>query len=198
MQDGVLPADEERLGIVREETRRLSRMADGILELTRLERGAVPLRSEPLDLAEVVCAAIDAHGALVEAAGLTLTTDVAERVMVNGDCDRLTQAVGNLLANAVRYTPEGGMVHVALRADQDRAAVEIADTGVGIAPEDLERVFDRFWRASDARDRASGGLGIGLAIVREIVERHGGTVGATARESGGTVFTVRLPLLPRI
>ena len=198
MQDGVMPADEEHLGIVREETRRLSRMADGILELTRLERGSTPMHLQPLDLSTVVRTAIDAHGALVESAGLTITSDVADRVMVDGDRDRLTQAIGNLLANAVRYTPEGGLVHVALRTEFDRAVVEVADTGIGISPQDLGSVFGRFWRADDARDRSSGGLGIGLAIVKEIVERHGGTIGGASREGGGTVFSMRLPLRSRV
>lgn len=196
MQDGVYPADPEHLQIVRDETVRLSRLADGILELTRLERGSVPMHLAPLDFADPVRAAIDAHRILLEAAGLTVSENLVTGIRVNGDADRLTQAVGNLLSNAARYTPDGGTVTVTVRRDVDRAVLEVADTGIGIAQEDLERVFSRFWRADDARDRATGGLGIGLSVVREIVERHGGSVGAMRREGGGSVFAIRLPLSP--
>ncbi len=194
MQDGVLPMDEERLSIVRDETVRLARLADGILELTRLERGATPMRISRVDLAGPARAAVDSHRALFEACNLVLALDVTEGVWISGDPDRLQQAVGNLLSNAARYTPEGGRVAVAVRREDDQAVVEVSDTGVGIAEEDLPRVFQRFWRAGSARDRASGGLGIGLAVVKEIVERHGGTVGVSRRPGGGTTFALRFPL----
>jgi len=194
MQDGVLPADEERLGTVRDETRRLARLADGILELTRLERGTVEMEMAPVDLADVVSTAIDSHRMLIEAAALLLREDIERGLVVNGDRDRLTQAVGNLIANAARYTPEGGEVSVVTRRDGDRAVVEVADTGIGISEENLDKVFRRFWRADDARHRASGGLGIGLAVVREIAERHGGTVTVSRREGAGSVFAIALPL----
>ena len=194
MQDGVLPADDERLATVRDETVRLARLADGILELTRLERGTVPLGNEPLSLDEPVRAALDAHRVLIESCELEISEDLASGVRVRGDADRLTQAVGNLLSNAARYTPEGGRIELSLRAEGDRAVIRVADTGIGISEEDSERVFARFWRADTARDSSTGGLGIGLAIVKEIVERHGGVVAAQRRPGGGTVFTLRLPL----
>lgn len=194
MQDGVLPADEERLGTVRDETMRLARLADAILELTRLERGSLPFDMRRLDLSVPVRAAIDAHEALIECGELTLTTDVAEGLFVQGDADRLQQAIANLLSNAVRYTPAGGTVSVRLAVRGDRAALEISDSGIGIAEEDLGRVFQRFWRADNARARATGGLGIGLAVTREIVDRHCGTITAERRDEGGTRFTVLLPL----
>ena len=194
MQDGVMPADEEHLGIVRDETMRLSRLAHGILELTRLERGNIEFASEAIELANPVAAAVDAHGALMEAAGLTLSVDLAEGVRVTGDRDRLTQAVGNLLSNTARYTPEGGHVTVRLTRENEQGVIEVADTGIGISPDDLDSVFSRFWRADDARDRASGGLGIGLSVVKEIVERHKGYVSVKRREGGGSVFAIHLPL----
>jgi two-component system sensor histidine kinase BaeS len=194
MQDGVLEADVEHLGVVRDETVRLARLADGILELTRLERGLVPFQHERVDVGAVAATAADAHRALFEAAGITLSQDLANHVYAAGDPDRLIQATGNLLNNAARYTPTGGRVDVAVRSEGDQAVVEIADTGIGLAEEDLPHVFSRFWRADDARARTTGGLGIGLAVVKEIVERHGGTVGASRRPSGGSVFTIRLPL----
>ncbi len=194
MQDGVLPADEEHLGVVRDETLRLSRLTNAILELTRLERGAVPFTIKRIDLADPVRAAVETHRLLFETCELTLSVDLAEHVWVRADADRLQQAVGNLLSNAARYTPEGGRVEVSLRQDGRQAVVSVADTGIGIDEENLDRVFQRFWRADDARHRSSGGLGIGLAVVKEIVERQGGNIGAARRSSGGSVFMIRLPL----
>ena len=194
MQDGVMPADEEHLGIVRDETVRLGRLAGGILELTRLERGSVAFHCERVDLAGPVRAALDSHLALLETCDVTATSRLAEGLFVKADPDRLQQAVGNLLSNAARYTPAGGSVEVTVRRDGDRALVEVADTGIGIAEEDLNNVFSRFWRANSARDRSSGGLGIGLAVTKEIIERQNGTIGVRRREPGGTVFSIRLPL----
>lgn len=195
MQDGVLPADDERLAVVRDETVRLARLADGILELTRLERGSAPMRHERLIADVPVRAAIDAHRALIESCGLELSEDIAPGLAVMGDRDRLTQAVGNLLSNAARYTPEDGRVGVSVHSEGDRVVIRVSDTGIGIAEADTERVFSRFWRADSARGASTGGLGIGLAIVKEIAERHGGTVAVERRLSGGTTFTIRLPLI---
>lgn len=194
MQDGVLPADEERLGVVRDETVRLARLADAIMELTRLERGSLPFDMRAIDFAEPVRAALDTHSALFETCDLTLTSRIAEGLRVQGDADRLQQAVGNLLGNAARYTPAGGSVDVELARVGDRAVLRVSDTGVGIAEEDLDRVFGRFWRADSARDRASGGLGVGLAVTREIVERHKGAISASRRDGGGSVFEISVPL----
>lgn len=195
MQDGVLPADEEHLGVVRDETIRLGRLTNGILELTRLERGSTPFECTRMDLAGPVHAAADAHEALIETCRITLRSDIAEGVYVCADSDRMRQAVGNLLSNAARYTPEGGSVEVTLRRESDEAVIEVADTGIGISEEDMPSVFSRFWRADDARATATGGLGIGLAVTKEIVERHKGTIGVARREGQGVVFTIRLPLL---
>ncbi|MEI7814604.1 MAG: HAMP domain-containing sensor histidine kinase [Coriobacteriia bacterium] len=194
MQDGVLPADEERLGIVRDETMRLARLADGILELTRLERGSVPFTCVRIDLAGPVRAAVDTHEALIETRQIVLSVDIAERTYACVDSDRLQQAVGNLLSNAARYTPAGGRIEVSVRRDAGQAVIEVADTGMGIAEKDLPLVFSRFWRADEARATTSGGLGIGLAVTKEIVERHKGTIGVSRRSGGGSVFAIRLPL----
>lgn len=194
MQDGVLPADEERLGVVRDETVRLARLADGILELTRLERGSLPFEREPLDAAGPVRSALDAHEALLESRDLTWSIDAEEGLTVIGDTDRLQQAVSNLLSNAARYTPAGGHVTLSVRRDVDRAAIEVSDTGIGIREDDIPHVFSRFWRGDEARASSTGGIGIGLAVTREIVERHGGTIGVERRAAGGTRFTIRIPL----
>lgn len=196
MQDGVLPADEEHLQTVRDETVRLARLADSILELARLERGAVPMAAEPMDPAAPLLAAVGTHRVLVDSAGLALTESVAEGMTICGDRDLLTQAFGNLLSNAARYTPASGTVAVRLEREGGEAVVTVADDGIGIEAEDLGRVFVRFWRADAARSRATGGLGVGLAVVKEIVERHRGTIAVESAPGVGTTFTVRLPLLP--
>ena len=194
MQDGVLPADEERLGIVRDETVRLARLADAILELTRLERGSLPFEMHRIDLGVPVRAATDAFQALVEATDLSFRVHIASGIFVVGDVDRLQQAVGNLLGNAARYTPAGGSIAISVRVESGCALVEVIDTGVGIAEEDVPHVFSRFWRADSARASSTGGLGIGLAVTKEIVERHKGTIGVDSRSGHGTRFTIRLPL----
>jgi two-component system sensor histidine kinase BaeS len=196
MQDGVLPSDPERLGIVRDETVRLARLTDSILELSRLETRSAPLRAERLDLAEPLTQAVEAHRALLESLELTVEADLGTGAIVLGDPDRLTQAFGNLLANAAQYTPAGGVVRVGLRAGSGEAVVQVADSGIGLSVEDGERAFSRFWRADAARDRARGGFGIGLAVVREIIGRHGGTVTLGPNPAGqGALATVRLPLV---
>ncbi|MDO8964844.1 MAG: HAMP domain-containing sensor histidine kinase [Coriobacteriia bacterium] len=195
MQDGVLPADGEHLGIVRNETVRLGRLADSILELSRLENRSVAFRMAEIDPATPLQRAVETHRALIESIGLELVTDIAEGSCAMADSDRLTQAFGNLLSNAARYTPEGGRITVRLDIDQKTALVSVTDTGIGVAPENRDRVFTRFWRSDEARERSRGGFGIGLAVVREIIEQHGGSVGFRSNEPGlGTTFEVRLPV----
>ena len=194
MQDGVLPTNEHQLGIVRDETMRLSRLADSILELSRLERRSVTFHMEPMDLAVPLSQAVDTHRALMESLELTLVDDIATGLKVSGDSDRLAQAFSNLLGNAARYTPEGGNVTVRLVRERGQAVVTVADTGIGIAAEEHDRVFTRFWRSDAARERARSGFGIGLAVVREIVDYHGGSVSFESEVGRGTTFTIKLPL----
>ncbi|MBE0476525.1 MAG: HAMP domain-containing histidine kinase [Coriobacteriia bacterium] len=197
MQDGVLPADEERLGVVRDETVRLARLANSILELSRLESGSTRFECRSLDPADPVRAAVEAHRALLEACSLTLVARLEDGMTIEGDPDRLTQAVGNLLSNAARYTPEGGRVTVAVQRDDDSVRIAVSDTGLGVAEGDRDKVFTRFWRADPARERSKGGVGIGLSVVKEIVERHKGRVTlAPAEENpdGGATFVIRIPL----
>ncbi|WP_456238095.1 sensor histidine kinase [Nonomuraea cypriaca] len=106
---------------------------------------------------------------------------------------RLRQAVGNLVSNAIRHTPSGGTVTLTARREGGQLVIDVVDTGVGIAPEDLPMVFERFWRADASRDRRTGGSGLGLSIVRKLVEAHGGTVSASSVPGEGTTLTLRLP-----
>lgn len=194
MQDGVLPTDAERLALIHDETVRLGRLTQSIMELSRLETGSAPFAFTVLDAAGPVGTAIESSRALMESTGHVLEDSLESGLAVSVDADRLTQAVGNLLSNAARYTPQGGTVRVRLVRDGADAVIEVADSGMGVAEEDRTRVFTRFWRADPARNRASGGLGIGLAVVREIVERHGGRVGVHESDLGGASFVIRLPL----
>lgn len=195
MQDGVLPTDETRLSLIHDETVRLGRLAGSILDLSRLETGSAQVTLAPIDLSAPVAVAVESSRALMESTGHALEEVVEPGVMVLGDGDRLTQAVGNLLSNAARYTPEGGRIRIRVLKDGAEAVVEVADSGIGVAEEDRAKVFTRFWRADPARNRASGGLGIGLAVVREIVERHGGRVGVYTSDLGGAAFVIRLPVV---
>jgi len=194
MQDGVLPTDQERLSLIHDETVRLGRLTQSILELSRLETGAAPFTFASIDLSATVALAVESSRALMESTGHRLEESVTPGLRVYGDGDRLIQAIGNLLSNAARYTPEAGVVRVRLLQEGAEAVIEVADSGIGVAEDERDKVFTRFWRADPARTRASGGLGIGLAVVREIVERHGGRVEVHTSDLGGAAFVVRLPL----
>ena len=194
MQDGVMPVDGERLGILHDETVRLGRLTGSILELSRLETGSAHFEMHLIDLAEPVEQAVEGSRALMESVGLTFETDIERGPVVIGDKDRLTQAVGNLLSNAARYTPQGGTVRVTLRAEGADALLTVSDSGIGMAAEERAHAFTRFWRADRARARASGGLGIGLAVVKEIVDRHHGRVDIASSQGEGTSVTLVLPL----
>jgi signal transduction histidine kinase len=196
MQDGVLPADGEHLGIVRDETVRLGRLADSILELSRLESRSVQFRMAPIDPAVPLSRAVESHRALFESIELSLTTDIADGGIVSGDVDRLTQAVGNLLSNAARYTPAGGSVAVRLIVEAKQVVISVRDSGIGIPEDQRDRIFTRFWRSDEARERSRSGFGVGLAMVREIVEQHGGAVAFHSNEpEPGTTFEIRLPVM---
>ena len=188
---------EEMLG---RQARHLARLVDDLLDVSRLRRGKVRLRRERLDLARLVRATAEDYRPLFERAGLALAVAVPEiPVWVNGDVTRLAQVFGNLLDNAAKFTDRGGEVRVAVEVDREggRAAVHVLDTGQGIDPDMLARLFEPFSQADRSLHRVGGGLGLGLTLVRGLTELHGGEV--TARSAGagrGTEFIVRLPLEP--
>jgi signal transduction histidine kinase len=194
MQDGVLPADGEHLGVVRDESVRMARLTDSILELSRLENRSAPFRMAPIDPAVPLSRAVEAYRAMLESLDLTVVTDIQEGLTVSGDVDRLTQAFSNLISNAARYTPERGRVTVTLKGDGREVEAAISDTGIGIPEEHRERIFTRFYRSDEARERSRTGFGIGLTVVKEIVEQQGGTVSFRDNDpEPGTTFIVRLP-----
>jgi PAS domain S-box-containing protein len=169
---------------------------EDILDVSRVITGKLRLHLGPVDLVSVVNAALDAVKPALEAKDIKIETQFQEGLkIIAGDADRLQQVVWNLLSNASKFTPAGGVISVRIRQDETYAEIEVRDTGPGIAAEFLPHVFERFRQADGSTTRTHGGLGLGLAIVRHLVELHGGLIAAENVSSGtGAVFTVRLPL----
>ncbi|MFJ9425598.1 sensor histidine kinase [Streptomyces sp. NPDC101249] len=196
-QDGLADSDEAFVASLLDEALLLQHIVDDLQHLAQADAGRFRLHPEPLCLRELLASVAAAHRGRADAAGVTLVSHLDEAPAVDADPVRLRQALGNLLTNAVRHTPAGGTVTLRCRPAGDRAVIEVADTGTGIAAADLPQVFDRFWRADKSRARETGGSGLGLAIVRQLTEAHGGAVTVTSVLNAGTVFTLRLPLPPR-
>ena len=194
MVDGVLPVDEERLATVDSEVMRLSRLVGSLLKLSRLENRSNPNKQEVVDVGEVVSGIIATHEAYVNESGLKLMYRADPDVLVLGDPDLIRQATANLISNAVRYTDEGGRIYVRVKRGETMASIAVRDTGIGLTPEEARMVFQRFWRADSGRDRESGGLGVGLTVVKEIVDRHNGWVQVEGRPGEGACFTIHIPL----
>jgi signal transduction histidine kinase len=173
-----------------------TQLVDDLLDVSRIVSGKMRIERRPLDPAAVVRAACDSARLTAEAKGLTLATEIdAGGAVVSADPDRLRQVVANLLSNAIKFTPRGGRIDVTLAPTETTVEIVVADTGVGIPASVLPRIFERFSQADSTSTRAHGGLGLGLAIVRSLVELHGGEV--TAHSPGanqGTIFRVTLPL----
>ena len=197
MIDGVYEADEERLSTVDSEVQRLSRLVDALLKLSRLENRTTPMKEEVVDVGKLIESIVSTHEQFVSDSGLTMTYKAESDVFVVGDPDMIRQATANLISNAVRYTPEGGHIDVTVKRGDIMASIAVKDTGIGLSREEAKMVFSRFWRADAGRTRESGGLGIGLAVVKEIVDRHGGWVqveGEKGKKGKGACFTIHIPL----
>lgn len=192
--DGVFKPDEDRLNTVNAEVQRLSRLVDAILKLSRLESRSTPMKEEVVNVGELIRPLVMSHEAFVNDAGLSLEFQAEDEVMVYGDPDMIRQATANLISNAVRYTPSPGKVSVKVRKGDIMASIAVSDTGIGLSPEERKMVFNRFWRAEESRERQSGGLGVGLAVVKEIVDRHGGWVQVEGKKGEGSCFTIHIPL----
>jgi CheY-like chemotaxis protein len=173
-----------------------ARLVGDLLDVSRIVSGKLQIERQPVDLRQVIRAATDAVRAEAEARSIALVSDLdPAAAAVTGDPDRLQQVVWNLLSNAVKFTPQGGRVEERLARDGGQAVITVTDTGQGIPPEFLPHVFERFRQADGSSTRAHGGLGLGLAIVRHLVELHGGRVTAASEGAGkGATFTVHLPL----
>jgi two-component system sensor histidine kinase BaeS len=171
----------------------LQHVIDDLRDLAAADAGSLRVHPEPIYVNDALEQVAEAHRGAADAAGVRLITESAADPEVAVDPVRLRQLVGNLVSNAVRHTPRGGVVTVRSRVDGGQLVVDVVDTGTGIAPADLPKVFDRFWRADGSRSRATGGSGLGLAIARKLAEAHGGDIAVANRPGSGAVFTVRLP-----
>ncbi len=187
---------EEVVRGVDEETGRLSSLVEDLLTLARADSGQAELAREFVYLDALVDAVIASLGRLASVKGVVLRPRLQRDVAVIGDPARLRQLVFNVLGNAVRYTLTGGAIEVVLRGQDGEARLTIVDTGIGIAPDDLPHIFDRFYRADRARTHVEGGTGLGLAIARWSAEAHGGHLEASSRLEEGSTFTLTMPLAP--
>jgi len=180
---------------VRAEIVRMERLAQDLLTLARSDAGGLELMTAPVEMADVAAEVVRRTTPLAHSQGIQLTLNVAQPSMVDADPDRLQQVLLILIDNALKHTPVGGRVDVRVRRHGQSAQVEVADTGAGIAPEHLPRIFDRFYRADKARARAQGGTGLGLAIAKMLVEAHDGQLQLNSTVGVGTQVTVSLPLV---
>jgi signal transduction histidine kinase/CheY-like chemotaxis protein len=184
------------LAMMQRQVSHIVRLVDDLMEVSRITRGKIQLVRERVDLASVVRSALDTSRPWIEAGGHELVVDMPDEPLpLLGDPIRLAQVLANLLNNAAKYTPGGGHIRLAARRDSDWAVIEVTDDGRGIPPHMLSRVFDLFTQVAEGTDRGQQGLGIGLTLVRSLVDMHGGTVEAASDGPGrGSRFVVRLPL----
>ena len=183
----------ESLTVVLDEARRLSRLVDDLLNLARADAGHVTLQTHDFYLNELLAECCRNVQGLAHTRGLELECLPGNDLQFTGDEQLLRRLVINLLDNAIRYTPSGGKVTASLEATASSVQLRVSDTGIGIAPTDAARIFERFYRAGEARSRQDGGFGLGLAIVRWIAESHRGSVTCTSELGRGSTFTVTLP-----
>ena len=186
------PEYEDTLRSLETEVARLTRLSEDLLLLARLDRGALAPRRERVDVGGLLATVAEQVRPLAEARGQLLEERVEPGLVLTGDPDQLIRLFFNLLDNAVKFTGDGGRVGIAGSRDVATVTVEVSDTGAGIAPEHVDKVFDRFYRAEESRARATGGHGLGLAIAGEIARAHGGTLSVSSRPGHGSTFTVTL------
>lgn len=189
---------EQTLGTLERQTAHMARLIEDLLDLTRVRRGKLTLRRQSVDLRTIFINAVELAKPLVESRKHHLeVVQSPEPLWVSGDPSRLVQVISNLLTNAAKFTPEGGHISLSAAGEGDTVTVRIRDDGIGIPKEMLSRVFDLFTQLDPTQGVSTGGLGIGLALVRRLVELHGGSIEATSDGSNkGSEFIVRLPLLP--
>ncbi|MBI5287524.1 MAG: PAS domain-containing protein [Chloroflexi bacterium] len=195
LQEGALEdpeAAQEFLGHIQRETDRMTQLVEELLELSRIESGAAPMHFAQIDASALITDTVRRFGQQAERAGLTLVADVpAVPLSVIGDAERLERALGNLVANSLKFTPSGGSITLSANATDGEVAISVSDTGIGIDQQEQGRVFERFYKAD--RGRGGAGIGLGLAIVKHIALAHEGTVSVESRPGRGSTFTMRLP-----
>jgi signal transduction histidine kinase len=194
--DGVLPNEPETFQQVHREADRMQRFVQDLQELSRVEAGGFELKVQPTPVSRLVETVVARLGRQFEDKGVTLETDVsADLPFVQADEGRIGQVLLNLVGNALQYTPPGGEVCIRARRQGNAVVVAVEDTGIGIAPDHLPHVFERFYRVDKSRSRAGGGSGIGLTIAQHLVEAHGGQIRAASEGLGrGSVFSFTLPV----
>jgi two-component system sensor histidine kinase SenX3 len=181
---------------IQHESTRLGRLVNELLELTRLQ-GAEPLPTpEPVSVDWVLSEAVDRTRTAAAARRISVVVEGRRGLLVYGSDTQVATAVANLVENAIAYSPEETRVVISTRGDQDHVEIAVSDQGIGIAPDELDRIFERFYRSDRARSRATGGTGLGLAIVKHIATNHGGRVQVESTLGGGSTFTLRLPARP--
>jgi two-component system CheB/CheR fusion protein len=200
--DHTVPGSEQARraqAVIKRQVGQLSRLVDDLLDVTRISRGKIWLQRGPLDLNDLVRRMLEDHRSLFDETGIRLEIALAPGVLaVNGDEQRLAQVVGNLLQNSAKFTGPGGTTRVSTEVTQGQAVLRVVDTGVGMDAQMLSHLFEPFTQAEGTQDRSRGGLGLGLALVRGLVELHGGEVSAHSDGVGqGTALVVRLPLSSR-
>jgi PAS domain S-box-containing protein len=185
---------ERERAVIERQVSHLTRLVDDLLDVSRIAQGKVDLKEDIIEIAEVVAKAIEIATPLLDQRAHALDVDVRRKLSVQGDALRLTQVISNLLTNAAKYTPRGGRITVRATEERGEIVIRVRDSGIGIAPDVLPHVFDLFVQERQAIDRSQGGLGLGLTIVRNLVERHRGSVSAHSDGPGsGSEFVVRLP-----
>jgi signal transduction histidine kinase len=182
--------------VIERQAFQLTRLVDDLLDVSRITRGKIKLKPETVNLDAIVSAAVETSRPLIDSRRHGLRVDLpSPPLMLCADKARLTQVIANLLNNAAKYQNPGGEIELTVHPDGEMAVITVRDKGIGIAPELLQEVFELFSQGERTLDRAQGGLGIGLALVKQLVELHGGTVAASSEGGGkGSQFTIRLPL----
>jgi heavy metal sensor kinase len=184
----------ERLASVLEEAERLSYITESLFSMSRLDAGEAKMRDERVDLSRLVRSTVDQMRLLADEKQIRLSVEAPVSIWVNGDPARLKQVIVDLLDNALKYTQDEGSIRLGVFSTAHNAVLEVVDTGIGIAPEALPHVFERFYRADRARSRHAGGAGLGLSIVQSICQAHGGAVAVESTEGQGTTCRVQIPL----
>ena len=201
IMDGTVSAPEalhQAASIIFNEADRMHRIVVDLLSLARLEAGTADLHKEPVDLGKLLHGVVDRFAIQARQANISLRENLIKSPVCTGDADRLSQVFTNLVDNAVKFTPPGGVVTLSLDTKDGMAQAQVSDTGIGITPEDQKRIFERFYQADRSRHSGGGrGSGLGLAIARQIVLAHGGQIWVGSSPGKGSTFTVTLPLATR-
>jgi signal transduction histidine kinase len=192
-REGVFGEERGYLDVVDRNARRLLRLVDDLMFSAQVEAGQIPLASGEFDLLDALQEAVEAARPRASARGISLALEADGSTPCPGDRDRVSQVIDNLITNALKFTPPGGRVELRLATSESEATIEISDSGPGVPVDEQAKLFERFYRAPDAVEQAVPGLGLGLSIVKAIVEAHGGRIGVGGNDAGGATFVLALP-----